>query len=347
MLDAPTTYSSLDSTGLGERLRDLPRQYEMGWRQGITFSLPQDWKDSNKVVIAGMGGSAIAGDLVADLASLQGTVPIWVVRDFHLPFGLDQHSLVIVCSYSGTTAETLSLFHQAHNAGTRIMAVTGGGVLAEEAQVQGIPRLKIPILGEPRSAVGYSLFLLLGLLRSLGLVKVTNAQVQVTTKALRQRVLQLGAEAPTRDNPAKQLALELKDKLILIYGGGIFSGMARRWKTQLNENAKTWAFFETVPELLHNSIEAYRSLPDIGQRMMVLLLQPGTATTALQDRYRVVAQLLQQCGISYRVLEGRGVGPLEELLGMLLLGDSVSYYLALLNGVDPSPTPAISWSKTI
>jgi glucose/mannose-6-phosphate isomerase len=143
------------------------------------------------------------------------------------------------------------------------------------------------------------------------------------------------------------LALELEGKLILIYGGGIFSGVARRWKTQFNENAKVWAFFETIPELLHNSIEAYRSLPDISERTMVLLLQPNPGADQLGDRYRVVAHLLQQSAISYRALEGRGGRPLQQLLGMLLLGDYVSYYLAMLNGVDPSPTPTLSKAKTL
>ena len=344
-LDSPETYSSLDSTGLRERLRGLPQWCEMAWRQGKAFSLPQDWNRSNKVVIAGMGGSAIAGDLVADLASSQGTIPIWVVRDFHLPFALDQHSLVIVCSYSGNTVETLSMFHQGIKAGARVMAVAGGGRLAEEAEVQRIPHLRVPIPGEPRSAVGYTLLLLLGCLHRLGLVEVTEDDVQAATEDTQQQVLQLGEERPTQGNPAKQLALELKDRLILIYGGGLFSGMARRWKTQFNENAKVWAFFETIPELLHNSIEAYAASADIAARLMVLLLQPNIGANRLRDRYRVVAQLLQQTGVSYRVLETAASRPLGQLLSMLLLGDYVSYYLALLNGVDPAETPAISWSK--
>jgi glucose/mannose-6-phosphate isomerase len=325
----------------------LPRWCELAWWQGKAFSLSQDWERSNKVVIAGMGGSAIAGDLVADLASLQATIPIWVVRDFQFPFALDEHSLVIVCSYSGNTTETLSLFHQAIKAGARVMAVTGGGLLAEEVERHRVPRLNIPVRGEPRSAVGYTLLLLLGSLHCLGVVETGEDDVRAATEALGQQVVQLSEEVPTRDNPAKQLAVELRGKLIQIYGGGIFSGMARRWKTQLNENAKVWAFFETIPELLHNSIEAYRSLPDISERTMVLLLQPNPGADQLGDRCRVVAQLLQQSGISYRVLEGGGGRPLEQLLGMLLLGDYVSYYLALLNGVDPSATPAIAWSKTL
>jgi glucose/mannose-6-phosphate isomerase len=294
-----------------------------------------------------MGGSAIAGDLVADLASLQHGIPIWVVRDFHLPFALDQHSLVVACSYSGNTAETLSMFRQALLAGARVMAVTGGGRLAKEAKAEGIPHLHVSIPGEPRSAAGYTLMLLLASLHRLGLVETSKDDVQAATADLREQAIQLGEEVPARNNPAKQLALELKGKLILIYGGGIFSGLARRWKTQFNENAKAWAFSETIPELLHNSVEALSGLRNIGERVMVLLLQPNTGAAQVTDRYRVVTQLLRQSDISYRTLEGGDGRPLEQLLSMLLLGDYVSYYLALLNGVDPSPTPAISKAKTI
>jgi len=279
-----------------------------------------------------MGGSAIAGDLVADLASMQPTVPILVVRDFCLPFVVDQRSLVIVCSYSGNTEETLSMFHQALDANAQILVVTVGGLLADEAGVRGVPLLTIDIPGEPRSAVAHTLLLLLGTLGRLGLVETTEDDVRAATQASRQQVCNLGEEVPTGDNPAKQLALELKDKVILIYGGGIFSGIARRWKTQFNENAKAWAFFETMPELLHNSVEAYGASPKISQHVTALLLQPNIGSDQVRDRYQIVAKLLRHCGLSHHVLEGQKGPHLVQMLAMLLLGDYVSYYLAMLNG---------------
>jgi glucose/mannose-6-phosphate isomerase len=307
--------------------------------------LPEKWEFPDKVIICGMGGSAIAGDLLANLVSIQPTVPISVVRDFHLPFLLDRRSLAILCSYSGNTEETLSMFHQALEANAQLMVVTGGGLLEDEAGARKVPLLKIEVSGEPRSTVGYTLLLLLGILGRLGLAETTENDVRAATLALRQKVSQLAEEVPTEDNPAKQLALTLKDKVILVYGGGIFSGMARRWKTQFNENAKAWAFFETVPELLHNSVEAYGSSPKISQHVMALLLHPTLVADQVSNRYHIVAQLLRHSGLSHRVLEGQKGPPLGQILAMLLLGDYVSYYLAMLNGVDPSPTPAIVLAK--
>ena len=252
-LDRPEVYASFDPSGLRDRLRALPQQCRAAWRQSQA-PLPADLTgDYDKVVIGGMGGSAIAGDLVADLAALQRTVPVVVVRSFHLPFTLDRRSLFISCSYSGNTRETLSLFRQAIADGAQVLAVTAGGTLAQEAQERNIPVLPVDAPGEPRSAVGYNLILLLGALNRSGLVSVSDDEAQAAVAGLELQLSRIGEEVPTPDNPAKLLARELLDKLVVVYGGGIFSGVARRWKAQLNENAKAWAFYENIPESLHNS----------------------------------------------------------------------------------------------
>jgi glucose/mannose-6-phosphate isomerase len=295
-----------------------------------------------------MGGSAMAGDLAADLAPLLSghkIVPIMVVRDFQSTFALDQHSLVILCSYSGNTAETLCLFHQAVGSKAHVLVVSGGGLLTAEAKEHRIPILPIDLSGEPRGAVGYNLVLLLGVLHRLGLVQVSGPQVEAAIESLNQQVASLRPEVPTEGNAAKALARELVGKFILVYGGGLFSGVARRWKAQLNENAKAWAFFEMLPELLHNSVEAYRASASNNEGIMALLLQPNSGTVELKERYGVLAELLRRGGVSHRMMNGTPGTPLAELLGMLLLGDYVSYYLALLHGLNPSPTPNIDLVK--
>ena len=344
-LDRPETYSSLDPFGIRGRLRELPRHCEEAWRVSQTIPLPSYPTPVQHVVIGGMGGSAIAGDLAANLAAAQRAVPISVVRDFHLGFALNPGTLFIACSYSGETEETLSLFHQALTAGSQVIALSSGGRLSEEARSRGIPILKVDAPGEPRNATTYSLLLLLGALHRLGLVLTGDDVVRASAVELSRRVAQLEEGVPTRDNPAKLLAAELKDKLILVYGGGLFTGMARRWKTQLNENAKVWAFFETIPELLHNAVESYVTTEGLGGQLMVLLLQPGVEKGEADPHYQVVSQLLRSNAVLSRILQGETTHPLSQLMAMLLLGDYVSYYLALLRGVDPSPTPAIQAAR--
>ena len=272
-------------------------------------------------------------------------MPISVVRDFNLPFALNPGSLFIACSYSGETQETISLFHQALEAGSQAIVISSGGRLSEEAQSRGIPILKVNAPGEPRNATTYSLLLLLGALHRLDLVQTGDEVVRASAEDLRKRVAQLEEGVPTQDNPAKLLAMELKEKLILIYGGGLFTGMARRWKTQFNENAKVWAFFETIPELLHNAVESYGTTEGPGGQLMVLLLQPRVEGEAAGPHYQVVSQLLRQNAVLSRILQGETGHPLSQMLAMLLLGDYVSYYLALLRGVDPSLIPAIRAAK--
>ena len=252
-LDNPKTYEHLDPSGLRGRLRDFPRHCQEAWDQSQALKLPDDWKHISHVVIGGMGGSAIAGDLVMDLGASQQAVPITVIRDFQLPFPLNSNHLFVASSFSGNTDETLSLLKQARQSKAKVLAVAGGGQLAKIAEEEGLPLLRIQTSGEPRSALGYSLLLLLGVLARLGLVSTTADDVQSAFAALCEQVARLGEDIPAGDNPAKQLAQELAGRLGLIYAGGIFAGVARRWKTQLNENAKAWAFYESIPELLHNS----------------------------------------------------------------------------------------------
>ena len=358
-LDNPQVYTALDPSGLRFRLRSLPGQCRAAWNQagellpdGLPNSLPDGLPNGSagrydRVVIGGMGGSAIAGDLAADLAALQPTVPVVVVRNFHLPFVLSEHSLFIACSHSGNTRETLSLFRQARAAGAQILAITAGGVLAEEAGQQGVPILPVDAPGEPRSAVGYNLILLLGILHRLSLVNMPEAAVADSLTMLEEQLSLVREDTPTPDNPAKSLARELTDKLVVMYGGGIFSGVARRWKTQLNENAKVWAFYESLPESLHNSVEPYGVASAVGQEIVALLLRPHTLSPELAERYRVLAEMLRRGRVNHRELAGPAGPPLGQLLATVLLGDYVSYYLALLRGLDPSPTPAIEQAKSL
>ena len=334
-LDDPEVYTRLDPSGLRKRLQDLPRHCLAAWQQVRVAFLPDDWTDSDKVVIGGMGGSAIAGDLVADLAAVQSSVPVLVVRDLHLPFSLTKRTLFLACSYSGNTEETLTLLDQAAKTGARIMAISGGGNLAAKAKQQQLPLLTADVSLEPRSAVGYNLMLLLGVLERLGLLRVGEAEIDRTVQSLSQKISLLQEDVPATENPAKRLAVELRNKLILVYGSGLFGSVARRWKSQFNENAKAWSYYETIPEMLHNSVEAFRSSSLMTDWGMALLLQPNNLDGGHQRHHAVVAELLRHNNIPHRVLQGEPGPPLSQLLNMLVLGDYVSYYLALLQGVDP------------
>ena len=361
-LDDPKTYSEVDPSGLRHRLKDIPGQCSAAWEctralSWTEYSRPGVRSSINKVVIGAMGGSAMAGDLAADFAAgieagMPGSsspqsakVPILVVRDLSFPFSLDSDTVFIACSYSGNTEETLALFGQALQANARTMAISGGGKLSQLAEDSGVPLLKIDVPSEPRTAVAYNLVLLLGLLRGLRLLELDEEEVTGAISAVSQNAPIWSEDVPVDDNPAKKLALELRDKLIIVYGSGLFSGMVRRWKSQFNENSKTWAFFESLPELLHNSVEAFAS--PLGQPAVTLILAPTTENSIHRRHNKVISETLAHHKIPTKVIQGEGPSPLAQLLNMLLLGDYVSYYLALLRGVDPSPNPSIDAAKDL
>ena len=349
-LDLADTYQSLDPSELRHRIRLLPRHCGEAWRRVEGFAAPWDGGSIERVVFGGMGGSAIAGDLVVDLAAQPGgpvrraDVSMAVVRGFEFPDRLDAQSLAVLCSYSGNTEETLSLYREARQTAARILVVTAGGKLLDEASAANIPALDIDAPGEPRSAVGYNLMLLLGAMNGLGLAATSGWEVAQAVAALDRQNARLAEDVPTADNPAKRLATALAGKTVIVCGGGTFSGVGRRWKSQLNENAKAWAFFEEVPELLHNTVEAFGNQPRGGQGMATLL-RPRSGNPEMLERLTIVAEMLKRCGLPHRVLEAVDGPPLAQVLCMLSLGDWVSYYIALLRGIDPSRTPAIDLGK--
>ncbi len=345
LLDHPEIYAALDPSGLRRRIRQLPRHCEEGWQQARSFHPLSAGEPIDRVMFGGMGGSAIAGDLVVDLASQTPGVPMTVVRGFDLPLTLDQRSLAVLCSYSGNTEETIALFRQVMRTGARVLVVGRGGKLREEAESHQVPVLEIRVDGEPRSAVGYNLMLLLGALDRLGLASTSGDDLRLTIEALDHQNARCGEETLTRDNPAKQLAVDLLGHAVVVCGGGTFSAVGRRWKSQLNENAKVWAWFEELPELLHNTVEAFGDRRESGQSVAMVLLDSKPANSELLARFEVLAEMLGNSGLPYRYLTAVDGPPLAQVLTMLSLGDWVSYYLALLRGVDPSPTPAIDLSK--
>ena len=345
LLDNPETYVSLDPTGFGERLGGLPQQCLRAWEQGLKFRLPSNYTDVRNVVVAGMGGSAIGGDLLGDLVSVEESPLVAVCRDYHLPPYLGPDSLVIASSYSGNTEETLAASHEAFQRGAKVVAVTTGGKLEQLASREGIPVFPIDYVGEPRTALGYSFLVPLAILQNLKLIAPSDEAVLEAAEVLTSLAHRLSPQIPARDNPAKELAMALRGKLIVVYGGEILRGVARRWKTQFNENAKAWAFVELLPEAGHNAIAGLQWPHGVGRKACGVLLNAWSLHPRIKLRYRVVGELLSKAGVKCRMVDGVGKGVLAQMLSAVLFGDYTSYYLALLNGEDPSPVPPLDYLK--
>jgi len=310
-----------------------------------SFSLPEDYGRVNKVVVLGMGGSAIGGDLVRSLIESESQIQIVVCRDYDLPRWVDDRTLVIASSYSGMTEETLSAFEQALDTPSKKLAITAGGKLKTFQESMGIPVISFEYKSQPRAALPFSFFLILGVLQKLNLILDKSQEVVETLVNLNGMAARINEKVPTTQNPAKKLARNLYGRLAVIYGAGITAEVAHRWKTQINENSKTMAFYEVFPELDHNSVVGYSFPEELTRQAFVIMLDSNLLHERTRLRFEITQKLLVQSGIYYRVLNAEDGGAMSQMLSLVLLGDYVSFYLAMLNQVNPTPVKPIDFLK--
>lgn len=344
-LDDPQVFKQFDPEGMLTCLYEMPWLCQQAWQMAMNFNLPQSYSQIDKVVILGMGGSAIGGDLVSSLAVIEVRLPILIYRDYNLPAFIDAKTLVIASSYSGMTEETLSSFEQVLETEAKKLVITTGGKLKTMADKRNIPVFSFDYKAQPRAALPFSFLPILGFLQKLGFINDKSADVSETVHTLNQLSQKINEAVLLSQNPAKQLAQRLHGHLPVIYGAGIVSEVAHRWKTQFNENSKAWAFYEVFPELNHNAVVGYQFPPELANKIVVVLLRSNLLQPRILARYQVTCQLLQRAKVDYQIVDGEGSSPLSQIMSLVLFGDYVSYYLAILYRIDPSPVKAIDYLK--
>lgn len=345
-LDNAQVFKQLDSEGMLIFLHEMPRQFQQAWEMAINFDLPKDYRNIDKVVVLGMGGSAIGADLVSSLVAPEAKLPIFICRDYSLPAFVDAKTLVIASSYSGMTEETLSSFGQALRTEAKKLVITTGGRLKTMGVETNIPVFSFDYKAQPRAAIGFSFMAILGFLQKLGFISEKSADVTETVQTLHELSQEIGEGVLLSRNPAKQLAKVLYGHLTVIYGAGILSVVARRWKTQLNENSKAWAFYELSPELNHNAVVGYKFPPELANKVVVVFLGSSFLPRTVQLSYQIISQLLEEAKVSYQFVDGRGKSQLSQMMSLLLFGDYTSCYLAILHQIDPTPIAAVGYLKS-
>ena len=364
-LDNLEIYRQYDQSGMLVHLHGLPQQCRQAWEKASKFALPTDFKDINKIVICGMGGSAIGGDLLRSLTSELNKPLVFVHRGYDLPAFVDSKTLVIASSYSGNTEETLSAFKQALTTKCKKLAITTGGKLKNLAQENDVPVFTIDYLGQPRAALGYSFIPLIALLAKLGFLEDKSADPTSSLRAKRSNLTaralpaliegmaqtleglldKLAENIPMPHNPAKQLAKKLFGKLIVIYSAGILSPVAQRWKGQFNENSKAWAFYETFSELNHNAVVGYEFPKEMKKGIYIVMLCCPSLHPRILSRYQITSEILEKAGVEHEIIDSQGENDLTRIMSLVFLGDWVSYYLAMLNQTDPTPVKMIDYLK--
>jgi len=296
------------------------------------------------VTFCGMGGSAVAGDVLRAVFRDRLNVPVDINRSPELPEYAGPHTLVIASSYSGNTAETLSAFREAASRGCRILAVSSGGMLSDECARHAMAVVPVPGGSPPRAALGYLAFGALGALESAGLLPPLEADVEETVAELAGLAGELGPAVPTRDNAAKRLADWLGDRTPIVWGAeGIGAVAAGRWKTQMNENGKRPAWCASVSELDHNEVVGWWE--GKGARNAVIALRHDGEAREIAARFPLSEAIARDAGAEVEEVVARGRSSLARLLTLIMVGDFVSVYVGMRDGIDPTPVIVIERLK--
>jgi glucose/mannose-6-phosphate isomerase len=345
ILDDKGRCAELDRSDMLGLLARFPEQCEHGYALAESLDISSQTPPTS-IVIAGMGGSGIGGDILSVAFRDDLAVPVDVCRGYRLPGYVSGGTLVICVSYSGNTEETLSAFADAHQRRAHIICVCSGGELARRAAEGSYAVITIPGGQPPRSATGYLLMPQIAVLERLGLITGQARNVRQTVELLKRQRGELGPDSPTGSNLAKEVASGLHGKVPIIYGSTPWGGIvAYRWKTQINENAKVHAFANAQSELSHNEILAWEgcSAQKIGAAV-VNIRDPGESPK-IGKRVEVTGRLIGDHAPVVDVF-GEGETTLQRALTATYVGDFASVYLGLLYGTDPTPIPGIDILKT-
>ncbi len=343
-LDDPETLARIDPDDMLGKVAEMPRQLAQARRVATAVPLDERLGDVDAVIVLAMGGSAIGAELVGAAAGDRLRVPLIVHRDYGLPAGAGERTLILAASHSGETAETLSGFAAARERGLPAAVITTGGRLASSAAEAGLPLLRYQLGGQPRAAIGFGVGLVHELLSRLGLIRDPDALASAVS-ALEPLLERMAPSAETDANPAKQLAWAMFGRMPIVYGHGLMSAVAHRWKTQLNENAKAWASWEPMPEANHNAIEGSLNPRELGDAPYIVQLRDPDEPPEIAERYRVVEELLGERATNRSEVTAEGPNPLARVLTTVAYGDLVSVYLAILYQTDPTPVTLLAMLK--
>lgn len=311
------------------------------YRRAGDWALPAHFGSAKRLIFSGMGGSGQAGAIVKDLALGVSPWPIELIKDYTLPKWVDHETVVVAVTYSGGTEETLNTIIEAHERGAKVMILTTGGAAASLARKYKIPCFEHDYESQPRVALPVHLGILLNIAQRLGVVEIDDKALAELPLLGARLAAQYETETSTKGNAAKQLALELVDRIPIIVGDGALTAVAARWKAQFNENAKSPAYLETLPEMNHNALVGVGE-PAAKAGLYWLLLDSAFTHEQNKNRMILTDRFLKERRLTSRRLNWTATDALTEIVEALIFGDWVTYYVALLHGVDPTPVPGIA-----
>ena len=349
MLNAAELQAQIDPKAMWSLMAAFPDHIEAAARAVENLSLPPSagTSEASSLVVTGLGGSAISGDLARAAAGSTIKLPLIVNRDYDLPSFVNASTLVIACSYSGNTEETLNAYAQAKTAGAEVVCITSGGHLAKLAAEDSFPAVSLPGGLPPRAALGYALATLLGVLRAKGIIPDMSEDIRETVALLRALREKYRPEAPAADNPARRLAADLHEKIVAVYGSSaVMDAAAYRWRSQIAENAKNLAFHHVLPEMNHNELVGWLRPEAALEKVGVVFLRDPEDHPQVQKRFDLTREVIEGKAGVVREIQSEGKSRLARVLSVVYLGDFTSLYMAYLNRLDPTPVEVIDAFKS-
>lgn len=343
ILDDPCKINEIDKSGMLSFCTNASKHYAkaaaLAGRFQTTFSNPR------AIIVSGMGGSAIGGELLKDWSRDKLTVPVEVCREYSLPEYADKDTLVVAVSYSGETEETLNTFMDALKRKCMIACITSGGKLADLAAKMSLPMLIIPSGMPPRAGLPYLFLPLLVMLEKMDQVKGVTSEVLETTEILKKVSEENNPERPSRSNFSKTLASGISEVIPVVYGFGFFRAVAQRFKTQFNENSKIPSKWDCFSELNHNEIVGWENPQKLARCFKAIFIRDRNDPPEMRERIEFTKELLCSKSIETFEVQSKGTSTLARMASAICVGDFASVYLAILRGVDPTPVKTISLLK--
>lgn len=338
--------NNVDKSNMFEVLKDFHKQVKDALGIAKKYKLNKySTKGIKNVIISGLGGSAIGGDLFRSYTQYEIKLPVTVNRNYALPKFADSNTLVIISSYSGNTEETVSAYKQAIKKGCKIICITSGGEVKKIAEKNKHNCIIIPGGFQPRCALGYSFFTLLILFMCLGFIKSKNPDIKEILNVLEKESVKFTNFNPDT-NQALKIAIDLKGKLPIIYSSAdIMDVVNLRWRGQISENSKILAYGNLYPEMNHNELVGWKLNEDIMKKIVVIYLKDLNDNERIKLRMDITSGIIKKYADNIIYLESNCKYKLGRIFDLIYLGDWVSYYLAILNEVDPTPVDVINYLK--
>ena len=337
----------VDAADMLGKVLDMAAHFERAWDSNQEISLDYDPSQIHNITIAGMGGSAISGDVLRCLKSDEVPVAIMVNRHYELANYVNKHSLVFVSSYSGNTEETVAAFEAAHNRGAQIICITGGGKIKELAGEWGYPVYSLPGGFPPRAALVFLTVPLLQALFQLRLIENPEPQIKETVNVLKTLTELYHPKQENEHNIPALIADNVSGKVPVIYAGtGLLEAAAIRWRGQFSENAEILAYGNLFPEMNHNEIVGWGLQKELDRSFQVIYLRDHGDHPRIKLRMDIIRSLIEETSNPVLEIWSEGESPVARLFSIIFTGDLASVFLAAKLGVDPTPVKKIDYLKS-